>query len=250
MAEPTPEEKLDAYINGTVDAAISANAVQLVREALQLIANGLWPTHERALRLAALRRYLRFQNRDNKSIRDHWTWTAAEARQRLNEEPARTLVARARVVQRTFAENNAGYWLDISPVRSLARQVTLWNDNASIRTAAAALQTTVLTELAKAEYVNPPQAAHLDAFRLFVQRAGINPEPGNAAPGLSSHGQMRAVDFIVMQGQSVIATTEVATSESVWRARGWAGRLATEARRAGFTGPLRVPDEPWHWWIQ
>jgi hypothetical protein len=30
---------------------------------------------------------------------------------------------------------------------------------------------------------------------------------------------------------------------------GWADRLATEARAAGFRGPLRIPDEPWHWWI-
>jgi hypothetical protein len=71
--------------------------------------------------------------------------------------------------------------------------------------------------------------------------------PGNAAPGLSGHGQMRAVDFVVMQGAQVIATTIVASAQTAWRDPGWADRLAVVARQANLRGPLRVPDEPWHW---
>jgi hypothetical protein len=104
-----------------------------------------------------------------------------------------------------------------------------------------------LTELSTPEYASPPEDAHVDAFAEALQNAAINPEPGNAAPGLSGHGQMRAVDFIVMQGTRVVATTEVASAQAVWRAQGWAERLATVARDARLRGPLIVPDEPWHW---
>ena len=61
MAEAATDEKLDDYINATANGAIDPTAVEHVKEALRLIAGGVWPTHERALRLMALRRYLRYQ---------------------------------------------------------------------------------------------------------------------------------------------------------------------------------------------
>jgi hypothetical protein len=39
MAEAATEEKLDEYINATVNGAINATGVEHVKEALQLIAN-------------------------------------------------------------------------------------------------------------------------------------------------------------------------------------------------------------------
>jgi hypothetical protein len=108
----------------------------------------------------------------------------------------------------------------------------------------------MVRELAKPEYASPPASRHLGAFSDVLEASMINPEPGNAAPGLSSHGQMRAVDFVVRQGSRDVETTTVATSQTVWRDLGWADRLADEARSAGLSGPLRIPDEPWHWWIE
>jgi hypothetical protein len=168
----------------------------------------------------------------------------------LGEEPARTLMARARAAQVAFTRDNPGYSLTLSPVRSLARQVFLWNDDSGVRAAAATLKSQMLRELEKPGYESPPMGTHIEAFASQLQRATIIPEPGNAAPGLSSHGQMRAVDFVVMQGSRIIATTTVASSETVWRAQGWAEKLARVAREAYLTGPLRVPDEPWHWWAR
>jgi D-alanyl-D-alanine carboxypeptidase len=250
MAGQTREEKLDEYIVATANTSINGTDVQHVREALQLIANGLWPTLEQALRLAALRRYLRFQ-KDNGSgsIHDKWAWTAREADQRLKEEPAKTLMANAATVQRTFAQNNKTYTLALSPLRSLAKQVELWNKNFGVQIAAAKLKTDMLAELEKPEYSSPPMKADIDRFAPILREANMVPEPGSAAPGLSAHGQMRAIDFVVMQGSKTIATTDTATSETVWRKQGWAGKLADEATSAGFEGPLKIPDEPWHWWM-
>jgi hypothetical protein len=141
MAEQKPEKKLDEYIVATLNTSIDGTAVGHVREALQFVADGLWPTHEQALRLAALRRYLRFQ-RDNgsTSIHDHWAWTSREADQLLKEEPAKTLMTNAVTVQRTFAQNNRTYTLALSPLRSLAKQVELWNKNSGLQTGAAKLK--------------------------------------------------------------------------------------------------------------
>jgi hypothetical protein len=50
---PRPEGVVYEYINATVNGAIDATGVGHVKEALQLIASGLWPAHERALRLMA-----------------------------------------------------------------------------------------------------------------------------------------------------------------------------------------------------
>jgi hypothetical protein len=250
MAAGTPEEKLDEYIVATVDASIDATGVQHVREALQLIKDGLWPTHEQALRLAALRRYLRFQKDNGRtSIHDSWAWTARESNTKLTEEPARTLMANAETVQRTFAISNKGYTLALSPLRPLAKQVELWNKNVGVQGAAAKIKAEMLVELAKAEYNSPPGKTDIERFMPILREVAIKPEPGNAAPGLSAHGQMRAVDFVVMNGSTEVATTDTGTSETVWRQKGWAKKLADETKNAGFSGPLTVPDEPWHWWM-
>jgi len=59
---------------------------------------------------------------------------------------------------------------------------------------------------------------------------------------------MRAVDFVVMQGERTVAGASTADIPALWIGQGWAGRLksAVEASGAPFVGPLRIPDEPWH----
>ena len=140
MAEPekASEAKLDEYIDATVNASIDATGVEHVREALQLIKDGLWPTHEQALRLLALRRYLRYQfDNGATSIHDKWAWTAREAETKLTEEPAKTLMANAETVRTNFAQHNKGYSLALSPLRPLRSQVELWNKNKTVQTAGA-----------------------------------------------------------------------------------------------------------------
>jgi len=70
-----------------------------------------------------------------------------------------------------------------------------------------------------------------------------------AAPGLSLHGQSRALDFQVRKGTQTIAGPEVASVASVWEKQGWARKLqeAVDPAQGVFVGPLQSPDEPWHY---
>jgi hypothetical protein len=131
----------------------------------------------------------------------------------------------------------------------LSKQVELWNKSTGVQTAAGQLKEAMLLELNKSEYASPPDENDIKDFARKLRLADIKPEPGNAAPGLSAHGQMRAVDFVVMRGATPVATTDTATSDTIWRKQGWATKLADETANADFTGPLLVPDEPWHWWM-
>jgi hypothetical protein len=246
------DPKLELYLLRTVDQSIRPNAQVQVHEALRQVARGLWPSHAQGLRLTALRRYLRFQNRDHKDIHESWAWTPTQAEQLIREEPARTLFQRAAVVQAAFAASNPGYRLEISRVRSLESQVQKWNDNAGVRVAAAALLVKMLAELGDAEYATPPTRENVARFSARLEATVINPEPGNAAPGISSHGQMRAVDFIVLQGAQIVATTSTASVATIWRGQRWEEKLiaavqAASKKGAALKGPLKVPDEPWHW---
>ena len=83
----------------------------------------------------------------------------------------------------------------------------------------------------------------------FLQAQTPEPKPTLAAPGLSLHGQMHAVDFHVYKGDLEVAVPEAATIESVWDGQGWGERLAAAVRQsaAKFKGPLATPREPWHY---
>lgn len=246
------DPKLEAYLLGTVNQSIRPTAQAQVQEALRQIGRGLWPSHSQALRLAALRRYLRFQNLDHKDIHDSWAWTPAQAQSLIKNEPAKTLLARAKVVQEAFAAANPGCTLALSSVRSLESQVQKWNGNTGVRLAAASLLRLMLQELGKPEYASSPKREQIDAFSGELEAKLITPEPTNAAPGISGHGQMRAVDFVVMRGAAIVATTDSASVDTIWRAHRWEEKLiaaanSAAAKGARLKGPLKVPDEPWHW---
>jgi hypothetical protein len=105
-------------------------------------------------------------------------------------------------------------------------------------------------ELSQSLYDLPAQLSRVVDFSLWLTKAGVNPEPGNAAPGTSDHGQVKAVDFVVMQGGRVVAGTSRSTIETDWTASGWAAKLATATARTLLVGPLKHPYEPWHWAIR
>lgn len=70
-----------------------------------------------------------------------------------------------------------------------------------------------------------------------------------AAPGLTRHGQAYAIDFQIMQAGKIIAGANRSEVESVWRTQGWEHKLNDSMDAAGpsFSGPLKSPDEPWHY---
>jgi len=187
-------------------------------------------------RLLALRSYLRAGD-----LAARWSWSQAQI-EAYEGSPAQQ-VAHAAVasVQAAFAVANPGYALYVNlQVRSLDEQLRKWNENASVGAAAQAL------EAAAATACTPGGGKEFAAWlRAWQPPSAVN----LAAPGLSPHGQGLAYDFQVMQGQVLVAGADSAQIASRWRADGWAERLAAAVRDSGaaFTGPLRSPDEPWHY---
>jgi len=79
---------------------------------------------------------------------------------------------------------------------------------------------------------------------LAAQRNG-KPSVTVSTPGLSNHGVGQAVDFKIFEGGRRIRG---ASNPTEWRSSGWAERLADAVQPSQFfSGPLAVPDEPWHW---
>jgi hypothetical protein len=60
---------------------------------------------------------------------------------------------------------------------------------------------------------------------------------------------MRAVDFQIMREGRIVAATEVAAVARAWEAPGWDDKLkqAIVASGTRFEGPLKSPNEPWHY---
>jgi hypothetical protein len=195
---------------------------------------------------------LRLQNIENRDLASLWSWTAEQVHESLRALPsedgalgvASRLLNEAARVQRAFASANPGYTLAISPPRALERQVVLWKDSLDARVAARDLFDRAVKELSSQTYDLPAELARIVEFSQWLERSRVTPEPGNAAPGISEHGQMRAVDFIVMQGRRIVADTQRATIASAWTAPGWATRLAAATAGTQLVGPWLIRTSP------
>jgi len=227
----TPNEKLDAYFN-----ALAQTFPSKVQEALRMIGQ---PSRQ----LLALRRYIR----KAKGLESQWVWS----QEQIRSYQASPQFARVRMeidkVRKKFEELNPGYTLGVSPIRDLPRQVALWNGNKTVHAAAEDLKRKSLQEIVN--YPDAPDPTSIEKFRAFLGHSSVNPEPTSAAPGLSDHGQMHAVDFIIMQGHQKIADTVTATIGTKWDASGWTKKLndAVTLSKSLFIGPLQHPREPWHY---
>lgn len=241
------DPKVEAYLTAAAGWTIHQTARQDVAEALRQIESAALMAYKQSLRLLALRRYLRLQDGDHVDLHAIWSWTDEQVQESLREGTARDLMSAAARVQATFARSNPGYRLGVSPPRSLTRQVNLWVASLSARTAGHRLLTETSRELTKEAYDLPPHMTRVESFARWLRRRPVDPEPGNAAPGTSDHGQVRAVDFVVMRGGRVVAGTSRARIPMEWTDSGWAQRLVEATAGTGLRGPLRVPYEPWHW---
>lgn len=239
------DNKLELYMTGVVDTF--GEGQKQVKEALALIKKNCPPgVDDQPRRLLALRRYLRM---GGKKVVAQWTWTPEEAREKMKAARAQELLRLAEAAQIRFAEQNPGYTLAISPLRSLERQVAKWHENASVREAGAKLQADMLKELDKSSYPSTPSPQGLATFRTKLHFAKVQPEPTSAAPGTSDHGQFAAVDFIVQKGAQTIASTSSAQIAPIWKKQGWEDRLIKAVNKT-LKGPLAHPYEPWHWEIR
>lgn len=197
-------------------------------------------------RLLALRSYLRSRTH----LAGRWSWTAEQvAAYRATPEHAE-LQAEIERVRAAFAQDNPGFELWVNPqVRSLDIQLQNWNTNESVAAAADALLTAARAFAGSPELRRANTAGAQRALEQFLENHVPVPTPTIAAPGLSPHGQLRAIDFQVHRDGAIIAGTRTATIAQEWDSAGWAQRLETAVRSASrrFVGPLATPREPWHY---
>lgn len=195
--------------------------------------------------LLAVRGYLR----TGKALGTRWSWSAEQIRAYESSQEYRDLLAEISAVRVRFEAANPGYSLYANTTaRSLDLQLQRWNSNASVGVIAGRLQEAAVRELSASSYPAHPDARATLRFANFLRE--WRPVPGAAplaVPGLSLHGQSRAIDFQITHNGQIIAPTEVATVRSVWERQGWAVKLASAMRGSRFVGPLQSPNEPWHY---
>ena len=147
---PAPDPKLDLYLAACAAAFPVAKAQ--VTEALALIRRHIKSTQNaQALQALALRRYLRM---GGGKVQTQWAWSAEQARHLSGQGAFKRLVDEAAKVKTRFAAANPGFSLATSPLRSLERQIRLWNGNTSVQRAANGLQAKLI-ELLKDKQTFP-----------------------------------------------------------------------------------------------
>lgn len=248
--------KIQAYVGRLVDAQ-----QERVRSALAQITN-----EDR--HLLAVRGYIRFASR----INTRWAMTDDEEAEYRGTGAWRTMQAEVRQIQSAFASSHRGHTLAVNMrARSLDQQIALWNGNDTVLALGTRLMELIRVELDRDRYPAAPTDESVAALTEWIgQPAGIlglsatvlrrrrgRPTlrirvntPSNATPGLSSHGQIKALDFVVKRGRATIAGADMGQRDTVWRGPdNWSNRLnaAITSVSSDWDGPLQNPDEPWHY---
>ena len=134
-------------------------------------------------------------------------------------------------------------------VRSLDRQIEKWNRSETIKRSADDMLERIRAVVGSQAFPGANSPEGVSAFRNLLVSFKPDPTPSLAAPGLSLHGRMQAVDFQVMARNHIVAGTDPSTVVETWDTSGWRAKLqsAVDKANAGFVGPLKNPNEPWHY---
>lgn len=195
-------------------------------------------------RLLAARAYLRAGD----GLRSRWSWSQDEIHAHTRSAEYRALLGETEKVQKRFEEQNPGYTLYANTeARSLELQITRFNTNKSVARVASSLHKQALVEIGKPAYGSPEQADSVQRFKQFLTRWRPPTAAPLAAPGISRHGQLRAIDFQIMKDGAIVAPTETATVKRNWDEPGWTRKLQAAMEGTRFRGPLQSPYEPWHY---
>lgn len=181
---------------------------------------------------------------------ERWSWDEAQIAAYAASPEKQRLDAAIASVRCRFESANPGHTLFVNEnIRSLDRQIEKWNRSETIKRSADYMLETIRAEVARPAFPRARSPKGVAAFRDLLVAFKPVPTPSLAAPGLSLHGRMRAVDFQVMAGERLVADTDVTTVGEVWETTGWKAKLqsAVAEANAGFVGPLKNPDEPWHY---
>jgi hypothetical protein len=229
-----------------VDLLIDSTLAALAAELDPRAASALASIDGTGRRLLAARAYLRASSH----LDGRWSWSAADAAAFEVSSEKRALDAAIALVRCRFEADNPGHTLWVNPeFRSLDVQLERWNGNETVALAGAHLLSAVRRALAGSAPDRPGSTAAVATLRGLLLEHQPVPVPTLAAPGLSPHGRMRAIDFQVESSGRIVAGTDSASIAADWIAAGWKARLqaAITAADAGFQGPLAAPDEPWHY---
>lgn len=195
-------------------------------------------------RLLALKYYL-----DRRSVKGIWAWTAGEMTKYRKSVEFRIANAEVDKVISLFQRTYPGYQLRASKLaRSLEEQVGLWNKTQTVNTSSTNLMKQVVNTFSRDSYPDTATKQSLGRFQKFLRNQKAKPVPTVAVPGLSHHGQLRAYDFIIWQGDKIVAGTSAGSIRREWGGAGWGEKLRQVVYRASssFEGPLTSPNEPWH----
>ncbi|MEM7428673.1 MAG: hypothetical protein AAF441_21495 [Pseudomonadota bacterium] len=242
------EEKSAKNIEETPAEASEADLSKL-RELFEELAPS--PAKDTLLRIPDLGRRLlalRSYSRAGRSLRKRWSWTAAQIKAYQGSPEQQALLEEVAAIAAHFAEANPGYELFmITKVRSLDVQTKNWNHNRSVKRGGDQILadwTEKFTGEGKfaGDWTKKQFWRWLNTYRVKT-RARL------AAPGLSRHGQARAIDFQIKKDGEIIAGTKFSDVAKVWRAEEWDKKLKASIEEAGpsFRGPLMLPPEPWHY---
>jgi hypothetical protein len=177
-----------------------------------------------------------------------WSWSSQQIEAYQESDEYRDLLAQVGRVQANFQANNPGYSLYANTqTRSLDLQLQRWNENESVDAIAQQLQRAASEELNATTYSQTPSDASARKFAEFLRSWQPPRAIPLAAPGLSLHGQSRAIDFQVMRGNALVAGPQIADVTRVWERQGWARKLKQATNDTRFSGPLQSPNEPWHY---
>lgn len=196
--------------------------------------------------LLAVRSYAKSGNQ----LVERWSWTARQIMQAEQSIEYRRMLASVQAVTEQFEAQNRGYSLYANmQVRTLELQLDRWNSNPRVGAVAQQLQQSLIRELRTRDYPEKPSEASIQRFKSFLTQWYPSSPAPLAAPGLSAHGQLRAIDFQITKAGRIVAGTSVASVAQAWERPGWHEKLRRAIQSAGvaFDGPLRMPNEPWHY---
>jgi hypothetical protein len=219
---------------------------EIVREQDPRVSDALARIDGEGRRLLALRAYLR----SRANLAERWSWSAEQVAAYLESPEHAGLQAEIERVRAAFAQENPGFELWVNPqVRNLDVQLQNWNANESVAAAAEGLLAAARAHVTTAGLGEMEPSKAQRALEQFLLAHVPVPTPTMAAPGLSPHGQMRAIDFQVHSEGAVVAGTRTATIAADWDGAGWTEKLESAVRSASrhFIGPLESPREPWHY---
>jgi len=234
------QEKLDLYVNSLIS--------ELERHIAAPIKDAIFQIKGSHRRLLALRGYLRYPSLDRGSIDDNWAWDKEKEEEFISSGLREEFCAEVAKVKRAFEASMTGYQLQGGvKVRTLSRQIDLWNGNETVNKFGLTLHRKCLEEVEHGGYGDVPETSDLARFRDFLAGKGLVGSPSNATPGLSDHGQARAIDFSVYRGKLEVAGQSTKTAKEKWDKPGFTEALRAAARGSKLSGPLKAPYEPWHY---